>query len=110
MALDAKKRLVLVGALLGATVLWVRFANAQVDAPGTQQQPGTQPMPIDQAVPGTQPQPTFPQTPGGFGADAGIGGGGLTLPPPFGTPDAGMGGSGPVIPEPFLSRDGGTAF
>ncbi len=104
MALDTKKRLAVVGVVLSATLLWMGFANAQVDAAGSS------PMPGSQTMPGVQPQPALPQTPGGFSADAGVGGGGFTPPPSFGTPDAGVGGSGPIIPDPLRSRDGGLGF
>jgi hypothetical protein len=103
MALDAKRRFVVVGALLGATVVGVQLASAQTDMSGTTQVPGTQPSPG--ALPQTTVQPTI--QPPTFSTDAGVGGSGFPTPSPFGTPDAGIGGSGPPLPSPFSARDGG---
>jgi hypothetical protein len=123
MVLGVKTRLVLAGAVLGASLMALATANAQVD-PSTGA-PITTPTPtpgVPQTTPGVSPTPgTTGTTPGvpqqdfsGLNADAGIGGSGSMLPPstfpsPFDT-DAGLGGSGFSPPSSFGGSDAGTGL
>lgn len=94
MVLNMKTRLMLAGAVVGASMLTLAVANAQFDpntgAPTTtpdttQTTPGISPPPG--SIPTTQPSP-YDLT------DAGVGGAGSTgtFPSPFDTTDAGFGG------------------
>ncbi len=102
MLLDVKTRLVLAGAVLGASLLTLTVANAQIDpatgAPTTTTTPGIPPG----TIPSTQPSPYD------TGTDAGLGGSGLmpTYPSPFDR-DAGWGGTGFTPPSSFGGQDGG---
>ncbi len=108
MVLNIKTRLVLAGAVLGASLFTLMVANAQIDpstgAPVTpgipETPPGASPSPGVSSSPGTVPN-TQP-SPSDTGLDAGIGGSGSipTYPSPLNT-DAGMGGSG-LMPPPVL--------
>jgi hypothetical protein len=121
MVLGVKTRLVLAGAVLGASLMALATANAQMDpstgAPTTTPTPG-----VPQTTPGVSPTPGTPGTTSGIpqpdlsglNADAGIGGSGSMLPPstmpsPFGT-DGGFGGSGFSPPPSFGGQDGGTGL
>ncbi|WP_257462579.1 DcrB/PsbP domain-containing protein [Archangium lipolyticum] len=100
MLLNVKTRLVLAGAVVGASLLVLASANAQVDpSTGAPVSPGT-----TQTTPGlppttVQPLPDYNRT------DAGMGGSGMapmpSVPSLFGQ-DAGMGGSGGLFPSPTL--------
>jgi hypothetical protein len=99
MVLGVKTRLVLAGAVLGASLMALATANAQFDpstgAPTT--------------TPGI-PQPDL----SGLNTDAGLGGSGSMIPPstypsPFGE-DAGFGGSGFSPYSPFGGSDAGTGL
>ena len=120
MALDVKMRLALAGAVLGASLLALKAADAQMDPTGAPTtQPGT-----------SQTTPGMPQTQPGLSPtndpvsldplpDSGMGGSDPMLPPsvpsPFGQ-DAGLGGPGfsppsTLSPPPnFGGRDAGTGF
>ncbi|WNG39062.1 hypothetical protein F0U60_39740 [Archangium minus] len=102
MVINKKTRLMLAGAVVGASMLSLAVANAQFDpstgAPTTtpgvpQTTPGVSPPPG--SVPPTQPSPYD------TGTDAGTGGSGAipTYPSPFGATDAGVGGSGLMPPS-----------
>jgi hypothetical protein len=121
MVLGVKTRLMLAGAVLGASLMALATANAQMD-PSTGS-PTTAPMPGGpQTTPGVSPTPgTTGTTSGipqpdlsGFNSDAGIGGSGSMMPPstfpsPFDT-DAGFGGSGFSPPSTFGGQDAGTGL
>lgn len=101
MVLNMKTRLMLAGAVVGASMLTLAVANAQFQPnPGTpdttQTTPGVSPPPG--SVPSMQPSP---YDTGLMGSDAGIGGAGPmeTYPSPFDTTDAGFGGSGLTPPS-----------
>jgi hypothetical protein len=102
MVLDVKMRLVLAGAVLGASLLALKTTNAQV---GPTTSPPTSLPGTPQTTPGI-PQTTIPEpVPLEPLSDAGLGGSGPMAPPsvpsPFGG-DAGFGGSG-FSPPPSLS-------
>jgi hypothetical protein len=125
MVLGVKTRLVLAGAVLGASLMALATANAQMDPTGSPTT--TTPVPgVPQTTPGVSPTPgTTGTTPGvpqpdlsGLNADAGIGGSGSMMPPstypsPFDR-DAGFGGSGlgsGFSPPPsFGGQDAGTGL
>jgi len=93
MLLGVKTRLMLAGAVVGAALLALSTANAQMDPTGS-------PMPtpgMPQTMPGTTPTTPQPLPDFNAGGDAGMGGSGYSppasVPSPFGD-DAGMGGSG----------------
>ncbi len=102
MVLDVKTRLVLAGAVVGASLLALASANAQLDpSTGAPVSPG-----IAQTSPGLSP-PTAQPLPDYGGTDAGLGGSGLTPTPMPSVPslfgqDAGTGGSGGLLPPPTL--------
>jgi hypothetical protein len=108
MALNLKKRLVVAGAVLGASLFTLAVANAQLDpSTGAPTTPG-----IPQTPPGLSPDPGVSPSPGSVptttpspydSQDGGIGGSGIfpTYPSPFDSTDAGMGGSG-LMPPPIL--------
>ncbi|PTL77703.1 hypothetical protein [Vitiosangium sp. GDMCC 1.1324] len=93
MVLNMKTRLMLAGAVLGASVLTLAVANAQIE-PSTPQ-PG---------VPQTTPLPQ--PTPYDTGMDGGVGGAGSlgTYPSLLDTTDAGFGGGG-LLPPSTLGGD-----
>jgi hypothetical protein len=100
MTLDVKMRLVLAGAVLGASLLALKAADAQVDpstgSPTTL--PGT-PQTTPGVSPTLEPVPLEPLP------DAGMGGSGPMMPPSIPSPfeeDAGLGGSG-FSPPAYLS-------
>jgi hypothetical protein len=100
MVFNVKTRLVLAGAVAGASLLALASANAQLD-------PSTG-APVSPGIPQTSPglSPTTPQPlPDLTSTDAGMGGSGLTpmpsIPSLFGE-DAGTGGSGGLLPPPML--------
>ena len=99
MVLGVKTRLVLAGAVLGASLLTLATADAQMD-PMT---PGPTPG-IPQTPPGASP--TFQPVPLEPLQDAGTGGSGSMMPPPaFPSPfdtDAGVGGAGGFTPPSSL--------
>lgn len=102
MALNLKKRLVVAGAVLGASLFTLTIANAQIDpATGQPTTPGVSPTP-----PGLEPQPgSVPTTtPSPYDSDGGLGGSGFepSYPSPFDSTDAGLGGSGELMPPPIL--------
>lgn len=112
MALGMKTRLLVAGAVVGAAMLALSSASAQID-PGT----GGPPMPTPGMTPQTTPgvTPTTPEPLPDFNAssDAGMGGSGFSPPPsvpsPFGE-DAGMGGSGFSPPSTLGGQDGGFGY
>lgn len=101
MVLDVKMRLVLAGAVLGASLLALKATNAQVGP--TPSPPSSLPG-TPQTTPGI-PRTTIPEpVPVEPLSDAGMGGSGSMTPPSFPSPfgeDAGLGGSG--LPPPSLS-------
>ncbi|MFE8601051.1 hypothetical protein [Archangium violaceum] len=103
MALNLKKRLVVAGAVLGASLFTLTIANAQIDpATGQPTTPGVSPTP-----PGLPPQPGVSPSPGSvtpYDSDGGLGGSGIapSYPSPFDSTDAGLGGSGGLMPPPIL--------
>jgi hypothetical protein len=106
MVLGVKTRLVLAGAVLGASLMALATANAQID-PSTGS-PTT--MPGTRDTTSGIAQPDF----SGLNSDAGIGGSGSMMPPstfpsPFDT-DAGFGGSGFSPPSPFGGQDAGVGL
>ena len=100
MALNLKKRLVVAGAVLGASLFTLAVANAQIDpATGQPTTPGISPTP-----PGLPPQPGSVPTTSPYDSDGGLGGSGIapSYPSPFDSTDAGLGGSGGLMPPPIL--------
>ncbi|MCY1075605.1 hypothetical protein [Archangium lansingense] len=104
MALNLKKRLVVTGVVLGASLFTLAIANAQIDPnTGAPVTPGIPPSP-----PGLSPSPgTTPTTPPPLyaGDDGGTGGSGMipTYPSPFDSADSGIGGGG-LMPSPILGE------
>ncbi|QRK08475.1 hypothetical protein JQX13_52680 [Archangium violaceum] len=107
MVLTLKTRLMLAGAVVGASMLTLAVANAQFDP--TTGAPTTTPG-VPQTTPGISPPPgsvpTTQPSPYDTGMDAGTGGSGAmpTFPSPFGSTDAGFGGSG-LMPPPSYGTD-----
>ncbi len=108
MVLGMKTRLMLAGAVVGAALLTLSTANAQMDPTGS-------PIPtpgMPQTMPGTTPTTPQPLPDFNAGGDAGTGGSGFSppasVPSPFGD-DGGIGGSGPGGPgfSPPSSLGGG---
>jgi len=99
MVLGVKTRLMLTGAVLGASLLTLATADAQMDPTTPAPPPG-----IPQTSPGASP--TFQPVPLDPLPDAGTGGSGSMMPPstfssPFDT-DAGVGGAGGFTPPSSL--------
>ncbi len=115
MVLGVKTRLVLAGAVLGAALMALATADAQIDpSTGAPTTPGVpQTTPGVSPTPGTTPGTTQPDL-SGLNADAGLGGSGSMMPPStypslFGE-DAGFGGTGFSPYSPFGGSDAGTGL